>query len=80
MTPDFGNPGKWLEEEPKLRSSVLSFGAGAVGGWRCSFPGVVPGVKPGGPPSLTHLVRLVFEAFELVLLHLGDTGESPAEL
>lgn len=35
VAPDFGNLGKWLEKEPKLRDSVSSFGAGAVGDGEC---------------------------------------------
>lgn len=74
VTPDFGNSGKWLEEEPKLRSSVFSFGAGAVGRWQ----------RPASRRSqerhwADHQILSTVLVFKVVL-HLCNAGESPGEL
>lgn len=74
MTPDFGNSGKCLEEEPKLRSSVFSFGARAVGGWQRPVPRWSQ-ERHGANHQILSTV-LVFR----VVLHLRSTGESPGEL
>lgn len=74
VTPDFGNSGKWLEEEPKLRSSVFSFGAGAAGGWQCPAPRWSQERHWADHQILSTV--LVFK----VVLHLCGTGESPGEL
>lgn len=45
MAPDFGNPRKWLEEKLKLRDSVSTFGAGAVGDGQCWADHQVPSIS-----------------------------------
>lgn len=74
VVPDFRNHGNWLEKELKLRSSVVSFAAGAVGDWQHSVLGQSQErrwadhqIPPTGPSC--------FKVYAAVLLHLVSTGE-----
>lgn len=79
VVPDFRNHGNWPEKELKLRSSVFSFGEGAVGDWQHSVLGQSQErrwadhqIPPTGPSC--------FKVYEAVFLHLVSTGESAGEL